>query len=85
MGPSWKDLILVSCRPKYLEWGGWSKLKSGTKIQMYRLLKSVVGENVVGGSKKHGIFFLVLKILNYTLRKYLVEGSFLGRFDFSTM
>ena len=24
-------------------------------------------------------------ILNYTLRKYLVGGSFLGRFDFSIM
>ena len=35
VGPSWEDLILVSCRPKYLGWGGWSKNNSGTKMQMY--------------------------------------------------
>ena len=29
------DLILISCRPKYFGWIGWSKMKSGNKMQMY--------------------------------------------------
>ena len=54
-------------------------MKSGTIIQMYTK-KHFWGK--WGGWVQKAWIFLVSEILNYTFGKYLVGGSFLGRFDF---
>ena len=53
-GNIWADFILVPCRPKFLDKGGWSKMKSGTKMQNDTKLL-FCGDGWVGPKSKNRI------------------------------